>query len=214
VGVGLGRVPRRRLVFDADIPRQPESLPRALPPDIDTAVMAAVGGLDDRFARVGITVLRHTGLRIGELLDLELEDLVDYGAKGTWLRVPLGKLNNERSVPVDDAALEALDEWLTHRAGQRARPHPRDGHLADFVFVERGRRIGTTRIQRGLHNAVIAAGLTGADGQPLRVVAHQLRHTWATELERSGVGLDATFGRSRERWGARTLGERPLPEVR
>jgi hypothetical protein len=64
--------------------------------------MAAVGGLDDRFARVGITVLRHTGLRIGELLDLELRDLLDYGTSGTWLRVPLGKLHNERSVPVDD----------------------------------------------------------------------------------------------------------------
>jgi len=188
---GWADVPRRRLVFDADIPRQPDSLPRALPPGIDTAVMAAVGGLDDRFARVGITVLRHTGLRIGELLDLELEDLVDYGAKGTWLRVPLGKLNTERSVPVDDAALEALDEWLTHRAGQRARPHPRDGHLADFVFVERGRRIGTTRIQRGLHDAVVAAGLTGADGQALRVVAHQLRHTWATELANHGMSIQA-----------------------
>lgn len=188
---GWADVPRRRLVFDADIPRQPDSLPRALPPGIDTAVMAAVGGLDDRFARVAITVLRHTGLRIGELLDLELEDLVDYGAKGTWLRVPLGKLNNERSVPVDDTALEALDEWLTHRAGQRARPHPRDGHLADFVFVERGRRIGTTRIQRGLRHAVIAAGLTGADGQPLRVVAHQLRHTWATELANHGMSIQA-----------------------
>lgn len=145
--------------------------------------MAAVGRLDDRFARVAITVLRHTGLRVGELLDLELEDLVDYGTNGTWLRVPLGKLNNERSVPADDAALEALDEWLTHRAGQRARPHPRDGHLADFIFVERGRRIGTTRIQRGLRGAVIVAGLTGTDGEPLRVVAHQLRHTWATEFQ-------------------------------
>lgn len=178
-------------MFDADIPRQPDSLPRALPPDVDTAVMAAVGGLDDRFARVGITVLRHTGLRIGELLDLELEDLVDYGAKGTWLRVPLGKLNNERSVPVDDAALEAFDEWFTHRVGQRARPHPRDGHLADFVFVERGRRIGTTRIQRGLRDAVIAAGLTRPDGEPLRVVAHQLRHTWATELANHGMSIQA-----------------------
>lgn len=33
---GWADVPRRRLVFDADIPRQPDSLPRALPPDIDT----------------------------------------------------------------------------------------------------------------------------------------------------------------------------------
>ncbi|MDQ6856555.1 MAG: tyrosine-type recombinase/integrase [Candidatus Dormibacteraeota bacterium] len=188
---GWADAPRRRLMFDTDIPRQPESLPRALPPDIDAAVMGAVGGLDDRFARIGITVLRHTGLRIGELLDLELEDLVDYAANGTWLRVPLGKLNTERSVPVDDIALEALNEWLAHRSGQRARPHPRDGHLADFIFVERGRRLGTARIQRGLRDAVVGAGLDGPDGQPLRVIAHQLRHTWATELANAGMSIQA-----------------------
>ena len=188
---GWADAPGHRLIFDADIPRQPDTLPRALPPDIDTAVMAAVAELDDRFARVAITVLRRTGLRIGELLDLELDHLVDYGTNGTWLRVPLGKLHNERSVPVDDVALDALDDWLAHRAPHRARPHPRDGHLADFVFVERGRRLGTTRIQRGLRDAVVAAGLTGADGQPLRVVAHQLRHTWATELANAGMSMQA-----------------------
>ena len=188
---GWADAPRQRLMFDTDIPRQPESLPRALPPDVDAAVMAAVASLEDRFARAGITVLRHTGLRIGELLDLELDHLVDYGPNGTWLRVPLGKLNNERSVPVDNTALEALDDWLTHRPSQRARPHPRDGHLADFIFVEHGRRLGTARIQRGLRDAVVAAGLTGPDGQPLRVVAHQLRHTWATELANAGMSMQA-----------------------
>ena len=188
---GWADTPPRRLIFDVDIPRQPESLPRALPPDIDAAVMSAVAELNDSFARIAITVLRHTGLRIGELLDLELDDLVDYATNGTWLRVPLGKLNNERSIPLDDTALEALDEWLTQRAPQRARPRPRDGHLADFMFVESGRRLGTARIQRGLRDAVIAAGLTAVDGTPLRVVAHQLRHTWATELANAGMSLQA-----------------------
>jgi integrase len=188
---GWADAPPCRLMFDTDIPRQPDSLPRALPPDIDAAVMAAVASLDDRFARVSITVLRHTGLRIGELLDLEVDHLVDYGPNGTWLRVPLGKLHNERSVPLDDTALEALDEWLAHRASHRARPHPRDGHLADFMFVERGRRLGPARIQRGLRDAVRTAGLTGPDGQPLRVVAHQLRHTWATELANAGMSIQA-----------------------
>jgi len=136
-------------------------------------------------------VLRQTGLRIGELLDLELSDLLDYGPNGSWLRVPLGKLNNERSVPVDDVALDALDEWLGHRIAQRARPHPRHGRPADFVFVEHGRRLGPTRIQHGLSDAVLAAGLTGPDGHPLRVVAHQLRHTWATELANAGMSMQA-----------------------
>jgi len=188
---GWADVPSRRLMFATDIPRQPDSLPRALPPDIDAAVMGAVAGLDDLFARVGITVLRHSGIRIGELLDLELEHLVDYGSNGTWLRVPLGKLNNERSVPLDDTALEALDGWLAQRPDHRARPHPRDGHLADFIFVDRGRRLGVTRIQRGLRDAVVAAGLTGPDWRPLRVVAHQLRHTWATELANGGMSIQA-----------------------
>lgn len=188
---GWADTPSQRLIFDTDIPRQPDTLPRALPPHIDRAVMAAVAELDDRFARDAIIVLRRTGLRIGELLDLELGHLVDYGTNGTWLRVPLGKLHNERSVPVDDVALDALDDWLAHRVPPRARPHPRDGHLADFVFVERGRRLGTTRIQRGLRDAVVAAGLTSGDGQPLRVVAHQLRHTWATELANVGMSMQA-----------------------
>jgi integrase len=188
---GWADAPRRRLVFATDIPRQPDSLPRALPPDIDAAVMAAVSGLDDRFARVAITLLRHTGLRIGELLDLELDHLVDYGRSGTWLRVPIGKLNNERSVPLDDVALDALDDWLAHRPAQRARPHPRDSHPADFMFVEHGRRLGVARIRRGLGDAVVRAGLTGPDGGPLRVSAHRLRHTWATELANGGMSMQA-----------------------
>lgn len=188
---GWADAPRRRLVFAADIPRQPESLPRGLPPDVDAALMTAVEALDDRFARVGITVLRRTGLRIGELLDLELTHLVDYGPSGTWLRVPLGKLNNERSVPLDDVALGALDEWLARRPTQRPRPHPRANRPAHFIFVEHGRRLGVARIRRGLRDAAASAGLTGADGQPLAVTAHQLRHTWATELANGGMSMQA-----------------------
>ncbi|MGH9022296.1 MAG: tyrosine-type recombinase/integrase [Acidimicrobiia bacterium] len=188
---GWRDAPLRRLVFAADIPRQPDSLPRALPPGTDSALLAAIAQLDDLFARVGLTVLRHTGLRIGELLDLELDCVVDYGAAGSWLRVPLGKLNNERSIPLDPAALSALDEWFVQRNRQRPQPHTRDGHLADFVFVERGRRLGPARITKGLRQAVRAAGLTGSDGEPLQVVAHQLRHTYATTLVNAGMSLQA-----------------------
>jgi hypothetical protein len=66
---GWADAPSQRLVFATDIPRQPQPLPRALPPDVDAALMTAADQLEDRFARVGITVLRRTGLRIGELLD-------------------------------------------------------------------------------------------------------------------------------------------------
>ena len=78
-----------------------------------------------------------------------------------------------------------------HRGQQRSLPHPRDGRSADFVFMEGGRRLRARAIEHGLAEAVCVAGLTTADGTPLRVVAHQLRHTFATELVNAGMSLQA-----------------------
>ena len=188
---GWNERPQHQILFAADIPRKPKLLPRALPPNIDTAVMSAVGNLDDPIARAGLTILRHTGLRIGELLDLELDCVTDYGHHGSWLRVPLGKLNTERTVPLEDITLETLDTWMNQRGRQRALPHPRHGRPTDFLFVEHGHRPKPQRLRRGLTTAVAAAGLLGPDNQPMRIVPHQLRHTWATELANAGMSLQA-----------------------
>lgn len=183
--------PTRRLIFASDIPRQTRLLPRALPADVDAALMVAVADHPDPFARAGLTVLRGSGLRIGELLDLELDCVVDYGSTGSWLRVPLGKLGTERAVPLDGPTLASLDALMRHRGPQRALPHPRYGRDADFVFVEGGRRIPGERLRRGLRQAAAAAGLTGTDGRPLHPVPHQLRHTYATTLVNAGMSLPA-----------------------
>lgn len=189
---GWAGAPQRRLIFLSDLPRLPEPLPRALPADIDRALMAAVSALDDPFARVGLTVLRSTGMRAGELLDLELGCIVDFGGgHGSWLHVPLGKLGTDRMVPLDPEPLSLLDAWITDRGLQRSLPHPRDGHLADFVFTERGRRIGAHRLRVGLHAAVASAELRDQAGNPLHVTLHQLRHTFGTTLANAGMSLPA-----------------------
>jgi integrase len=183
--------PPRRLVFAADIPKLDRPLPRALPPDVDARLMAAVEELDDRFARTGLRLLRGSGLRVGELLDLELDAVIDYGATGTWLRVPLGKLATERVVPLDQATLQALDSWTQRRATHRPIPHPRTGHLTDFLFTEHGRRLGATRLRNGLIAATTAAGLLDRHGDPVSITPHQLRHTYATSLANAGMSLQA-----------------------
>jgi integrase len=63
--------PARPLVHRSDLPRSPEAVPRALSPDGDRDLMTAVDQLDDPAARCAIKILRRTGLRLGELLDLE-----------------------------------------------------------------------------------------------------------------------------------------------
>ncbi|KOS54495.1 tyrosine-type recombinase/integrase [Rhodococcus rhodochrous] len=188
---GWEQAPTRRLVFAADVPKLDQPLPRALPPDIDAAVMNAVARLNDSFARIGLTVLRGAGLRVGELLDLELGSVIDYGPAGTWLKVPLGKLATERMVPLAATTITALDQWTTRRGVCRPLPHPRTGALTDFLFVAHGRRLGQTRLRNGLLAAVESCGLRGNGGAPLVVTPHQLRHTWATELANAGMSLQA-----------------------
>lgn len=176
--------PDRPLLWRSDLPRLPEAVPRALAPGDDRDLMAAVAELDDIAARCAITILRGTGLRIGELLDLELDCLIDYAGHGTWLRVALGKLNTERTVPLDDATLAAFDEWSQHRTPSRPLRHPRTGELVEFLFVTGGRRMGQGRIRRHLDRAAAAAGIN-------HVQPHQLRHTYATTLVNAGMSLEA-----------------------
>ncbi len=183
--------PRTRVVFSADIPRLPRPLPRALAPDADAALMAAVASRQDHFARCAILLMRRAGLRIGECLDLELSCVVDYGPTGTWLRVPLGKLGTERSVPLDAETVGALDAWTAQRGIQRAHVHPKTSKAVDYLFAEHGRRLGPWRVRQGLREAAAAAGLTGPDGRALTVTPHQLRHTYATELANAGMSLQA-----------------------
>ena len=130
-------------------------------------------------------------MRVGELLDLELDCLLDFAGHGTWLRVPVGKLGTERTVPLDQATLEVLDAWIAQRGPQRPLRHPRDGHLADFLFLERGRRPTSFRLRRALDTAAAHAGLCGPDGGPLHVTPHVLRHTFGTNLINGGIGLPA-----------------------
>ncbi len=188
---GWAQRPPRPLLFASDVPRLDRPLPRALPPDADRDLMAAVNELVDPFARHGLTILRGTGMRLGELLDLELDCLWDFGSRGTWVKVPLGKLGTERTVPLDEATLAAFDTWIAQRGTQRALTHPRHGQPADFLFVERGRRLSAFRLRRGLDNAAAAAGLRGRDNAALHVTPHQLRHTYGTTLVNAGMSLQA-----------------------
>lgn len=153
--------------------------------------MAAVAGLADPFARAGLRLPRATGMRVGELLDLELDCLLDFAGHGAWLRVPLGKLGTERVVPLEPDTVAVIDAWIIHRGPQRALPHPRHGRPTEFLFLDRGTRPTAWRLRHGLRQAVAAADLRCPGGRPLQVTPHQLWHTFGTALINGGMGLPA-----------------------
>ena len=181
---GWPEAPARRLVFPRDAPRLPHPLPRYLPPDQERALLAALEDSPNRLYADALLLLRATGMRIGELVDLELDCVHEVPGQGAWLKVPLGKLLTERMVPIDEETLKLVDRIAVHRSPGRPLRHPRTGKPADFLLTRQGRRVSADTLREELRRAAGEAGLDG-------VVPHQLRHTYATALVNAGCSLQA-----------------------
>lgn len=181
---GWDEAPDRRLVFDRDSPRLPRPLPRYLPPDEDRRLADALEASPNRLCADALLLARATGVRIGELCDLELDCVHEVPGQGAWLKVPLGKLATERMVPLDDKTVALIDRIVEHRSPGRPLRHPRSGHLVEFLFTHHGRRVSSGTLRNELKRASDAAGVGP-------VVPHQLRHTFATALVNSGCSLQS-----------------------
>ena len=181
---GWPDAPPRRLVFRSDIPRLPQPLPRYLPVDADRRLTEALAASDYRLAADALLLARACGLRIGELLDLELDCVHQIGGHGSWLKVPLGKLDTERMVPLDDETVMLLDRIVATRTPGRPLPHPRTGRPCEFLFTHHGRRLSQSALRAELARSAATAGIG-------HVTPHALRHTYATALVNAGVSLQA-----------------------
>lgn len=165
-----------RLVRSDDIPRPDVCLPRPLTAEQDQLIQRELLRRDDRDGNA-LLLLRHTGMRIGECLDLPLDCLRPIAQHQWAIHVPLGKLRTERLVPVD-----AFVCGIVHRLRQlRASITP----AADDFLLARpeGRTKLGAQLRKSLHQISAAVGI-GA-----RIVPHQFRHSFATEMLRAGVSL-------------------------
>jgi len=181
---GWEEAPARRMIFDRDSPRLPRPLPRYLPPDADHRLARALESSPSRMIADALLLARATGVRIGELLDLELDCVHEVPGQGAWMKVPLGKLATERMVPLDDSAVALLDRIAEFRSPGRPLRHPRTGRPADFLLTHHGRRVTAETLRAELRRAAAEAGLGD-------VVPHQLRHTFATAMVNAGCSLQA-----------------------
>lgn len=166
-------VPADSLIRGCDLPKLPKYLPRPLPPDLDRSLQNRLARSED-VLKLGLLLMRRTGLRIGELIALPYSCLHTDPKGNRLLKVPLGKLNSERLVPLDKRALKVLRKL--RRLGARRRTH--------LIEHKPGQPPRYWRYARALRSA--CRGLLD-DGQ--RVVSHQLRHTYATSLLAGGMSL-------------------------
>jgi integrase len=155
-----------------DIPRKERKLPRALTPEQDQLIQNELKRRDDLASNL-LLLQRHTGMRLGECLDLSLDCLRSPGPGQFAILVPLGKLQTERLVPVDSFVCDLLDRLRALRP---------DGAKDHFL-------IGRPRARETMIRAFRAClrEVTAAVGINIRIVPHQFRHTYATEMLMAGV---------------------------
>jgi integrase/recombinase XerC len=162
-------------------PKAHRTLPAALREDEARALLEAAAVRADDGSPVGVRdvaileLLYATGIRVGELCGLDVDDL---DAERRVVRV-LGKGRKERTVPYGVPAQRALDAWLT-----RGRPQLFATGAGAALFVgARGRRIDQRAVRTLVH-----ARIADVPGAP-DLGPHGLRHSAATHLLEGGADL-------------------------
>jgi integrase len=164
------------LIRREDIPRLPQRLPRPLTKEQDELLQQEFLRRNDLGGNVFL-LIRHTGMRIGECADLSFDCLRSTGPDQWAIPVPLGKLKTERMVPVDSFVCKLVQRLRFFRSLD---PLPADGRL---LARPSAKPTLLHHFRDYLHQVCHSLGLS------TRIVPHQLRHTYATQMLRAGVSL-------------------------
>ncbi|MEJ7763975.1 MAG: tyrosine-type recombinase/integrase [Acidimicrobiales bacterium] len=171
LSVGRPEVPREELAQVA---------PRALEEAEQRRFLRVVEASPSARDRAMATVFFYAGLRLSELAALEVADVAVSARRGR-LTVRSGKGDAYREVPLNSASRQALDEWVQARAGQLAEADgERDGELGLWLSRS-GRRMSSRAVDLVVRRLATEA--------KLELSAHILRHTFVTNLIRSGADV-------------------------
>ena len=166
--------PRRTPIYSIDLPIVDDPLPKFLDDAQAARLLRAATNDPDPLPRLVVHLLARTGVRVGELCRLRRDGIVHLDG-GWWLRVPIGKLHNDRYVPLHPQLVEMLTDWL---AGS-------DDHASGLLLVRaNGNPLNPCAVTRMLNRVARSAGIG-------HVHPHQLRHTLATQAINRGMRLEA-----------------------
>jgi site-specific recombinase XerD len=177
---GWTDAPKSCPIYESDLPKLDDPLPKFLDDATATALMraaATAAPLD----RLVVEMLARTGLRAGELCALEANAVVRIGATH-WLRVPVGKLHNDRYLPLHPILVDLLDDWRATIGADDAIGADDDG--SGLLITDRGRPLDRHLVGRIVRRVGRAAGIG-------HVHPHALRHTLATQAINRGMSLEA-----------------------
>ena len=159
-------------VLNLDTPKLQKALPHYLTLEESQRLLSAVDGKNRQRDYCILCLFLNCGLRISEMVGLNLTDI-----RQDCLLIH-GKGSKERIVYLNDACVQALNDWLAIR---------KDIATTDknAVFLSaRRKRVSVDAIQVMVHKTLLKAGLDANAISP-----HKLRHTAATLMLQGGVDV-------------------------
>jgi site-specific recombinase XerD len=160
------------LIRRETFPKLPRYLPRPYPQEVDTAIQDRLSQAKDQYSQ-GLLLMRRTGLRISELINLEFNCLQYSHGNQHFLKVPLGKLNSERLVPIDEVTLRIIKNLQSDRSK----------NSATLLETTKGVKTRKDCYSKALKSACNGLDLHGP------AHTHRLRHTFATSMLNGGMSL-------------------------
>lgn len=203
-----GRGYRRRIPKSYTQPGRRGDTPPDQVEDLVTGEVIDVGRAEHEafWAWAVIETLRHTGIRIEELLELTHLGLVSYKLPKTGEVVPMlqivpSKCDEERLLLVAPELASVLATIITRLRGEnggavpltaRYDPYERESlpplpHLFQHRHGGIWKVPSAATIRNLLDKALARTGLTDAAGQPLRYTPHDFRRLWATDSVSNGL---------------------------
>ena len=167
--------PARNPILHGDIPPRPEPLPKFFDDRAAAKLMAAARAHRLPRNRLVVEMLARTGLRASELCDLAADAVTQIG-NAHWLRVPVGKLRNDRYISLHPDLVALLDEWTATNA-EHIRAQRR-------LIADHHKPIDRRTVHRIVATTAKRAGIGHAH-------PHQLRHILATQAVNRGMRLEA-----------------------
>lgn len=167
-----------KLLNDRHFPKREEKLPRPFPVNVDLEIQRRLQESAE-IDHLGLLLMRRTGLRIGELRNLTLDCITTDFNENWFLKVPLGKLNNERVIPLDPKTVEVVQRIQSIHSG-RSEPGSNNKYL---ISNPSGKRRSQT------HFGAVLREVTEGMAIPGGVTLHRLRHSFATSLLSAGLSI-------------------------
>lgn len=186
-------------VEDIHAPKKNKPLPKALAVDDAVRIVATVSSNPGKDKNETTLLCNHamfellysSGLRVSELTSIDIQAVKNEQYQSTsWINLlekevtVTGKGNKMRTVPVGDAAIDAIKNWMSVR-NEIIDAGLMEEHKNALFLNSRGHRMSPRMVQLRLKSHAKALGL------PVNVHPHVLRHSFASHILQSSGDLRA-----------------------